>query len=206
MRYRLAVVLLVLLLPAGVAAGAALAQPGPAAAASALEWWPMAEGNYWRYEGFGVDIMLTVTELAPGEWRVDTFTNNFVTQREYYRLLDGDLVVTHREQPAGTVVFDPPQVVIRPPLVPGQTWTWSGALDGQAVAIEWIVMDPETVETPAGTFEAVPVGLIIRSGGETGYLMRWFVQGVGLVREQLGLDLGGTPVLIDLLLADYAVH
>ncbi len=117
----------------------------------------------------------------------------------------GDLVIVRREQTTGTAVFDPPQLFLKTPFEAGREWTWTGELDGELVAMTYIVMEPETVETPAGTFEAFPVALTIRSSSDGVNMMRWFAPGIGIVREQAGLSVAGQPFLVELMLVEYEV-
>ena len=67
----------------------------------ALDYWPLADGNRWRFSGAGLDMLLVAVELGPGEFRVDGFSNDFHVQREFYQVIDGDIVTTRREQPGG---------------------------------------------------------------------------------------------------------
>lgn len=202
------VVTLVAALIAGLG-GSVSAQEATAAASdaeSALHFWPLADGSYWTFSGFGLELTLVVEQLGPNEFRVDGISNDFIVQREYYEIVDGDLVATRREMAAGTTVFDPPQPFIKTPFAPDRLWTWQGELDGELVTSTFLVMDMETVETPVGTFEAFPVAITMESGGEGLMMMRWFAPGVGIVREQAGLNVGGQAVMLDMFLTDYGVR
>lgn len=171
-----------------------------------LDYWPLADGNYWAYSGIGLELTLAVEQLGPDEFRVDGISNGFVVQREYYSVVGHELVVTRREMAAGTTVFDPPQPFIQAPLAADQLWTWQGELDGDMVTSTYLVMEMETVETPVGSFEAFPVAITLESGGEGMMMVRWFAPGVGIVREQAGINVGGQAVMLDMYLTDYRVE
>lgn len=175
-------------------------------AAPATDYWPLADGNRWAFAGSGVEMTFVVVELGSDEFRLDTSMNEFVIQREYYHVVDGNIVATRREQAAGTFVLDPPQLFLKSPFVPGQSWTWEGEIAGEYVSATSLIMEPESVETPVGTFEALPVAITVQAVGETVRTIRWFAEGVGLVREQSGLSVNGQPLMLDIFLVDYELH
>lgn len=175
-------------------------------AAPATDYWPFADGNRWVFAGSGVEMTFVAVELGPDEFRLDSYMNDFVIQREYYQVVDGNIVATRREQAAGTFSLDPPQLFLKSPFVPGQSWTWEGEIAGEYVSATSLIMEPESVETPVGTFETLPVAVTVQSGGESIRTIRWFADGVGIVREQSGMPVRGQPVMLDIFLVDYELH
>lgn len=175
-------------------------------AAPATDYWPLADGNRWVFAGSGLEMTFVVVEIGPNEFRLDASANDFVIQREYYSIVDGNVFATRREQASGTFILDPPQLFLISPFVPGQTWSWEGEIMDEHTASTSLIMEPETVETPVGTFEAIPVAITVEVAGESVRTIRWFAEGVGIVREQAVLPVSGQPVLFDLFLVDYEVN
>jgi len=186
--------------------GAMLAVSGLAAAQSASDYFPLAGGNWWRYAGTGIEMTFVVEETADGAFVVNTVVNDFVIQREYYVIQDGDVIALRRDFPQGSYELDPPQLFLRSPLAPGQQWAWSGEAAGQLVAMTFTVLEPEVLEIPAGTFEAVVVSIDGEADGEELHTMRWFAPGVGMLREQAQVVQGGQVFLLDVFLVDYHVE
>lgn len=174
---------------------------------SPFRYWPLADGNRWRLAGSGVEFEYAVVELEPGRYRVDTLVNDFPVQREYYHADEAGWIATLREMPAGSFPLEPPQLFLPAPLVPGREWTWEGEITpGLAVTARFAVLDPETVETPVGVFETVPVLATVSVAGETSGVIRWYAEDVGVVRQQEALSAGEQAALLDVYLVEYAVH
>src|SRR5690606_9330594 len=116
-------------------------------------------------------------------------------------------IATLREMPAASFPLEPPQLFLPAPLVPGREWTWEGEImPGLAVTARFAVLDPETVETPVGVFETVPVLATVSVAGETSGVIRWYAEDVGVVRQQEALSAGEQAALLDVYLVEYAVH
>ncbi|HEY8414889.1 MAG TPA: hypothetical protein VIK99_03860 [Thermaerobacter sp.] len=185
---------------------AVLAGASLATAQSVAEFFPLAEGNWWRYIGSDVDLTMSVQATGTGEFLVSTVINGFVVQREYYAFVGDDVVALRREYPQGSFALEPPQVFLKGPFAPGQRWNWKGQVAGQTASMSFVVLEPETVETPAGSFEATPVAIDGFVGAEEIHTMRWFAPGIGMIREQFQVSQGEQAILVDLVLADYNVQ
>lgn len=170
------------------------------------DYWPFADGNRWRFIGNGIEMAFVVIELGPGEYRVDAIANDFVIQREYYTVRDGNIYATRREQPGGGFTFTPPQLFLEGPFVPGHSWVWEGELAGEKAKTTSVVLEPETINTPLGVFEAVPVHLTVETETESLTNERWFVHGVGIVRERAQVPGIEETVILDIVLAEYRVR
>ncbi|OUM93360.1 MAG: hypothetical protein BAA04_05520 [Firmicutes bacterium ZCTH02-B6] len=187
-------------------AAVVLAGGSIAAAQSAAEFFPLADGNWWSYTGSGLELTMAVEATGAGEFLINTVINGFVVQREYYTYEGDDAIALRREFPQGSFALEPPQVFLKAPFAPGRQWTWEGRVAGQTARMTFVVLEPETVETPAGTFEALPVAVDGVVDGEEVHTMRWFASGVGMIREQAQVAQGEQVILIDLVLADYHVQ
>ncbi|HLT58001.1 MAG TPA: hypothetical protein VKZ69_04430 [Limnochordales bacterium] len=185
--------------------GAVLAGAAVASAQAATQFFPLADGNWWQYTGSGLDLRLAVAEAAGGQFVVSTEINDFVVQREYYAVIGDDVVALRREFPQGSFALEPPQLFLKTPFSAGQQWTWAGRVAGQTARLTFSVLEADTVQTPAGTFVALPVAVRGTVDGEELYTMRWFAAGIGMVREQAQVMQQGQAYLIDLRLAAYHV-
>ena len=80
---------------------------------------------------------------------------------------------------------------------------WSDTLkaSGASTPLGFVVGDEEEIQTPAGSFQALPVriqvGEIVGGGGAGGEIVRWYAEGVGLVREETYLAGEGGATLIE---------
>jgi len=185
---------------------AVLAYTACGAAQTATEFFPLAVGNWWAYTGEGVEFRMTVQDVVEGQFLIVSEVNGFPVQREYYAPEGEDVIALRREIPAGSFDLDPPQVFLRAPMAPGNRWSWEGSVAGQRMRMTFTIMEPETVETPAGTFEALPLVVTGSSDGEVLRLVRWFVAGVGMVRERAQVTEGSQSFLVDMRLVAYNVE
>ena len=185
---------------------AVLAGAAHGAAQAATEFFPLAVGNWWVYAGDGTKLRMTVQDVVEGSFLLVSEVNDFPVQREYYVVEGEDIIALRRDNPMGSYNLEPPQVFLQGPMVPGSQWTWEGEVAGLRARTTFTVLEPETVETPAGTFEALPVVVSGVIDGEDLLLVRWFAAGVGMVREQAPESLGSRSVLYDVRLAEYHVQ
>lgn len=77
--------------------------------------------------------------------------------------------------------FEAPYCYLLGPLEPGAAWEATIAAAGVSDTVAISVGEPESVEVPAGTYEAVPV---VYETSELRYT-RWFAPGTGLVQERV---------------------
>lgn len=76
----------------------------------------------------------------------------------------------------------PPQPIVAGPLEPGTTWEFAAKVAGDDVQQHYAVLDEEDVTVPAGKFHAFHIHAEQRSPNEM-VIDRWFVQGVGIVKD-----------------------
>jgi hypothetical protein len=117
-------------------------------------------------------------------------------QQEWIRRADdGAILCAHRFIGNTPVFLDPPQTILPPDPAPGKTWAWSGVVSNTATRIDATAEAEETVRVPAGEFKALRVRVVTTSERGAGRAVRWFATGVGLVKEEVEIDVkNGPPV------------
>jgi hypothetical protein len=116
---------------------------------------------------------------------IQEFTQNengvFLTDTE--QNIDIFWFITHN----ATIKYLTPALQVPIPLKMDQEWKWSGLqdIDGDTVKldIQGKVIGEETIELPAGKYEALRIELIVDlEGGERSTVNQWFVKGLGTVK------------------------
>jgi len=87
----------------------------------------------------------------------------------------------------GKVKFDPPQCLLKAPLVKGSTWQF-GVIgsDGDLLADKGsaVIVGEEAVEVHAGKYNSIRVDFDVpQSGGKPNKVSSWYAKGLGLVKE-----------------------
>lgn len=78
--------------------------------------------------------------------------------------------------------FNPPQSIVATPLKAGATWNFDAKLGADAVHQHYAVLGEEAVAVPAGKFQAFHIHGEQNSPNEM-VIDRWFVKGVGIVKD-----------------------
>jgi len=171
---------------------------------------PIAVGNYWRYnvstttydargpqtteDQLSVSVLTTQnTTTFPGHkaavlrYRLVSGSDRFI----YQELVNGAYILLGEGTiyPGPAVEYDPSQLWIQGPVVPGKIWIGSAIKDTRgvpAVATASYDINSATVETPAGIFYNCTKVLRTEIGnvGGTSYQANetlWFKPGLGLV-------------------------
>lgn len=161
----------------------------------AASWWPMAEGCLWRYKVTGAGVMKTrayfVEKLDGDVARVLENTNG--RQSDSFRVHLGEAgAVEFREYQASTrqVKYLPPDLAV------GTRWQLRDDLRAVAVAEEEIEVPglPGPHKALRIEYEAHYKGESVQSPGWYSDGSRWFVPGVGMVREDLE-EITGPPAM-----------
>lgn len=159
---------------------------------------PTAEGTTWTYDSTeelggpaaapAVDSVVTVRigrQTFDGKefLKFETLTDDSVTKTELMTLDDKGLVCHARGGKEGRIAkLDPPQVLIPGALKIGDSWDSDGEVAGMEMRQHFTVAGEELVRVPAGSFRALHI-----HSGESSVMSvaldRWFVAGVGLVKE-----------------------
>jgi hypothetical protein len=173
---------------------ASLSLAAPVPAKKAPDLFPLAKGNKWEYQvsapdgNFEVTVEVIKSEARDGKteatlshsFKVGTAETRRLTQEVSADAAGVDIKKT------GEVMPDKPLPLLKFPATPGTTLTETVKQDGVEVTITQTVKEPMTVAVPAGTFEkAVPVVVTTEVGGTKATCTTWYMDGVGMVKEEL---------------------
>jgi hypothetical protein len=178
-----------------------------AAASPAASLLPTEQGTNWPYKmtqelGDGVSLpgavpgrdgkvhsdviyRLDGTENAGGEslLKFEMHRNGLVTNTELMTVDDHGLHCATRIGPDGErVSLVPPQTIVAAPLEEGLSWDFAGKAGGVNVQQHYAVLAAEDVTVPAGRFHAFHIHGE-QSAPEPMTIERWFVEGVGIVKD-----------------------
>jgi hypothetical protein len=166
----------------------ALAAPVPKEFKRAAGYHPMAVGDRREYVSpANPDVVTQVREITAVEEKDGA---KFFTQK----MTSGQTNVLKTDR-TGTVwmaqlneqVHEPPYKVVASDLKDGDRWEVN---DGTGAVRT--VGKAEKVETPAGTFTALPITISYPNQQGMSEVVVWYAEGVGLVR----LDSGGRPSIV----------
>ncbi|MGZ4982724.1 MAG: hypothetical protein ACXV9Q_01370 [Chthoniobacterales bacterium] len=156
---------------------------------------PLAPDNTWQYEitnseakGEAASTMIVRAVAAEksdaqGLVRLETLINDSLVKTEAVAAEERGLFCYERVSAAGkTTSFNPPRLLLPDPISVGTKWETDEMIAGNETHLKFSVAAEEDVVVPAGTFhafraqcdEAWPVSKTIA---------RWFVPGVGLVKD-----------------------
>jgi hypothetical protein len=129
--------------------------------------------------------------------------------REYFTKTEDAVLAIKRSYPDGDVVLDPPEVVLKVPLQVGQQWEWKGIArasrtgkqseaekqnheaGGNKTEYQFKVEKRETITAGDRQYDCFKVVLKgTDSTGERIESVRWFADGVGMVKEESSLMRG----------------
>ncbi len=159
------------------------------------DYFPLHEGDTWRYrstmpDGQTSEFTLTVVSAestVDGVRGCIEFANPKPAVRNCYRKTPSAVLLFDEEKlgGAGKAAAHPPRPLLKLPLRPETRWGWRGVFSSPGPIIESNEVFPsESVETPAGRFDAVKVETRIGSQGETAVRTSWFAPDVGLVKQR----------------------
>ncbi len=163
--------------------GVALAQP-PKDVPNADGYFPLKLKSKWTYkvQDQTVEVIAAGTEKFNNEdcTKVDTTVNGKVVASELYSVkADGVYRVKVKDDK-----IDPPVKVLAVPVKKDGSWEIKSKVGSQNVSGTFKVKnDKESVETPAGKFEAVLVeGADLDVAGTKTTVRMWFVKDKGIVK------------------------
>lgn len=155
---------------------------------------PVKVGNWWTYKetsnpkaGISKDLVTVSKPIHDGSVSFQIVsTGGAGTKRtSSFKKRDGRVILElMRTEPDGCArTFSPPKLFIDSNVKAGCIWKWSGLGEFKEETETWQVFPRETITVPAGKFDCVRVGGLMRRGAEVLYQMRWFSPGVGLVKS-----------------------
>ena len=164
--------------------------------AQTKELWPLAIGNEWNFNAralganVGETMRLSITSTEKiGDTDTYVLTWSYpsqgrVFQKEYYAWKGGKLYAYKTLVDTQSNQLDPPMLMLDFPLSVGHKWTWNGYAGANRGTVSGEVISMERTTVPAGTFSAYKIRYLIRTGNSEATSVRWFAEGVGLVREE----------------------
>ena len=196
-------------------AAPAQADPAPAAPAKddpvvrGVPHFPLEPGRRWQYQvQFSIDPAggeetpsertphtldvyvvdpqpLGDARVAVVEWSLD----RELSQRDFYTVGPNGVGCVKRIQGFGEhmkeYLLTPAQVVAREGMAAGQEWRWEGKVNGVAGVQTFKVLREETIETPAGSFNALVLEVQFEGDDDSrGWKRLWLAAGVGLVKDE----------------------
>lgn len=180
-----------------------------AATARADSIFPMAEGMSWTYQmtqefGAGVSandpsvtpdadgkVRLPVTITVTGAEKIDNVNAHKVELRRDGKLQtiqflqvneQGVFELARGDESGEKIKFDPPQKILSFPLKVGEKWEYHGGGGGEEVAESYEIVAHESVQVPAGKFEAYHLR-VIGTQPFNSVVDRWYVPNLGEIKD-----------------------
>lgn len=185
-----------------VAAGATGPAGAVAAPSDAAAYFPLVPGTVWIYRSAASEEVVRRVDgtqvVAGAECRlVETVIAGVATEGECYRVEADGVYTVMRAHAGGRVVLDPPQRLLASPVAVGKVWRWSGRVEQRPILFEYTWARRETVRTAVGTFDAMQLYFSGAPGPQVRIRSwRWFVRGVGMVKEDTHLVQGARQVRV----------
>jgi hypothetical protein len=154
------------------------------------DYFPLRVGNFWKYRhNEGIEFSYKVVEAgkqADGTTLYQVQKSQTVNLNSWYTNANGWVILRKDAYPDHEgleMTYKPPKQILKNPLNPGATWTWSGKSVTLGDSTESsTVIGSERVAVPAGKFRAMKVVSTIRDGESAKTVTNWYVDGVGLVK------------------------
>lgn len=148
---------------------------------------PLGPGRAWTFvdesEGRLTIRVESATEVGDEScWRV-TWNDDLLGegyQGEIWCPREEGLALVGKEVGGRLIELEGEAWLLKTPIRPGASWSSEVSASGISHEVEGTVVGMETVDTPAGRFEAVNVRM--KQSGS--HIDRWFVRGIGLVQEE----------------------
>jgi len=148
------------------------------------EWLPVAVGTGWvmKDDAGQFTIRVSLRENIAGHdcYRVDWIEGSVTYQSEYWIVAEDGVRVAGRLVAGQPVEFSRSYLLLKRELIPGESWEASLSLGILSDDLTFSVGAAEDIQTPAGSFRAVPV----TARGRTLQYRRWYARGVGLIQEE----------------------
>lgn len=177
-------------------------------------YFPLKEGNFWIYslstgamirnEVVGVDSIdgkqcyVLATSPVTGK----------IQQKEYYSIDNDSIMLHERLYDDMKVIYNPPQRILKFPLKDGDSWIWQGKIGDQNSTISFLVNGPENIIIKNINIPCYKVTFKIKEQGPAGMtvtIIRWYANGIGLIKEEDKLEKDGKTSTISSVLDYYKV-
>jgi len=169
-------------------------------AASAVDYFPLKEGNQWNYTmSNGLPVTMRVSGFENvGSVRCAVLDTTVAgqTTREYMTV-DSQGVKSHMSQMQGQQFrYDPPVLRIKLPYRQGDTWQANINQMGMAMTTSFRSAGQERIQTPAGTFDCIKVQSSMDMGGQSMAATIWYADGIGQVHQVM--QMAGQEITVTL--------
>lgn len=161
----------------------------------AANLYPLAKGSKWEFtlKVGGQELEATqevtdVSEAKKGERAVSTIATK-VAGQDLSEELSADEKGVYRHAMNGQKL-DAPIFAIKYPAKAGTKWSEKMKMMGQDVDADFEMKDAEKVKVAAGEYSAYPVEMTIKVAGQTVKATNWYADGVGIVKQEVGLPNG----------------
>ena len=203
-RYRFFTALLFISL-AVLTAAAQKTQPPPP------DYFPLRVADWWKYRSTTADgkqsefniKVLGVDKQPDGTslYQVETLST-FQPIHDWYSKPNGQVLMHRIAYPKNAALkadYQPVKLYLKNPLSVGAAWTWKGkGMMGVDIDESSRVTGVETVEVPAGKFQAMKVETKVIQGGTPVTKTYWFANWIGLVKSMTDTgSVKSTTELID---------
>jgi hypothetical protein len=160
-----------------------LAAPVPGALKNRKVYFPTMVGTKWEYvDEDGSDRqtreVLNATEQDGGRTISVAMTSSNRTLQIWE--LREDVNGIYRSK-IGGLQLDPPHLLLKANVAPHDSWGGEYISNGIVERYNRVVGEPETITTPAGEFEAIPV-LQTNPDDEDDEATVWYAAGIGMVK------------------------
>jgi hypothetical protein len=202
-----------------------LAMTFAASGASAAPLLTTTEGTAWEYAmtqevGKGVSLAdqktaadgkvhMTVMYRVGGEEKVSNQTGRKFEMHRGGVVSNTDILVVDDQaitcigrigEDGDKIKLAPPQQMLVAPIKVGTKWDYDGTIADIKVHQSYNIAAEEEVSVPAGKFHAFRVHLEQTAGGPAIVIDRWFVPGVGFVRDETTMKFPSGDLLQHILL------
>jgi hypothetical protein len=154
----------------------------------AADYYPTKAGTKWHYVGelnngrkFLFLCQVAKVEEVDGKprARVETVVNGQLRSAEQIGT-DASGVFRYRSEDAP---ISPPAPLLKYPVKEGETWTAEFKVGDRPSTLNGKTGKWEKVVVPAGTYQAIPVEIDMKTGDFNVHMISWFVPGVGIIKQ-----------------------
>lgn len=177
------------------------------------DYFPLRVGDWWKYRSTTADgkqsefTIKVLSDEKQGEgtnlYLVETLTT-FQPIHDWYSKPNGQVLMHRIAYPKNEALkadYQPVKLYLKNPLSVGASWEWKGkGVMGVEIEESSRVTGTETVEVPAGKFQAMKVETKVLQGGTPVTKTYWFANWIGMVKSMT--DTGSVKSTTELL--DYS--
>lgn len=147
------------------------------------EYFPLAEGSSWVYEGIGNEFASYTQKVTHTQGdKAQVLVSSGTSTANRYEITPDSILHTYRQHEfyEGTSILDKPAniqaIVLKLPLTTGNSW------QSESNTCE-IIDTGATVETPAGTFKEC-LSVKTTYPDSTNYSIHYYAKGLGMVKSE----------------------